>query len=171
VSFTDPNTVADPSTGTKATAALLNQWRTDQEFLRNTKAGCRARTNVATVLGVNAVVPFELEDFDNNTCHDLVTNNSRITVPTGWGGMWQFGAMIWTTAGSIVFRIIKNGVTADASALARTISETTGAATTIARLSGFSRLSAGDYVEVLCVTGATLQVSFNPVFWAEWCRP
>lgn len=35
------------------------------------------------------IMPFATEDYDTNAFHDLVTNNSRLTVPTGLGGMYH----------------------------------------------------------------------------------
>lgn len=40
------------------------------------------------------VLAFDAEDFDVGTLHDTVTNNSRITVPTGGAGIWLFVANV-----------------------------------------------------------------------------
>ena len=169
MSFTDPITVADPSTGTKATAALLNTWRADMEFSYKTKAGCRARTNTATVLGAGTMIPFELEDFDNNSCHDLVTNNSRITIPASWGGMWWFGFNCHTN-NQTTYQVCKNGVTTGSGVLL-TVGPVQAAAKEQAQVGfGFARLVAGDYIELRGITG-TIVTTINPTFWAQWRAP
>ena len=166
MSFTDPATVADPVTGTKATAALLNTWRADMEYLYQPRAGCRLRTNTATNLGGGAMVPFALEDFDNQGCHSTSSNTSRITVPTGWAGLWWFGFTIRVTSAQ-TFTVCLNGGTTGASVLATV--NTFSTATHISSAVGFAtaRLAAGDYIELR--GGGTLSVAaFNPVFWAQW---
>jgi hypothetical protein len=34
------------------------------------------------------------DDWDTHTMHDTSTNNSRITIPTGWGGKYRFTARV-----------------------------------------------------------------------------
>jgi hypothetical protein len=36
------------------------------------------------------VITFNTEDYDTDGLHDTVTNNTRITIPTGFGGYWRF---------------------------------------------------------------------------------
>jgi hypothetical protein len=167
VSYVDPQTIQNPTTGLIATTALLAQWRTDMQWLRNSKAGCRVRTNVATVIGTNTAIPFELEDYDNQACHSTASNTTRITVPSGWDGMWLFGGVMRFSTGNVsTLMVYKNGSTT--TALVRTNSQSNAGNQSSAALTGFERFVAGDYIE-LCATGGTpVATAFNPVFWSIW---
>lgn len=60
-------------------------------------------------------VAFDLEDYDVGGLHDTVTNNSRITIPTGGGGrLWQFQGIVgWANNADTTQRqmsIYKNGL-------------------------------------------------------------
>lgn len=61
------------------------------------------------------VVNFDTEDFDSDTLHDTVTNNSRITIPSALAGLWLFTATSAypnpAEAGSWESGIKKNGAT------------------------------------------------------------
>lgn len=165
MSFTDPLTVADPITGTKATAALLNTWRADMEYLHGPQAGCRARTNTATNLGGGGMVPFELEDYDNLGCHSTSSNTSRITVPSAWGGIWWFGFTIRVTSAA-TFTVCLNGGTTGANVLATSNTFSSGAHISSALGFGKARLAVGDYIELR--GSGVISAVFNPCFWAVW---
>lgn len=63
--------------------------------VRATKTAAQSIPN-ATWTGVT----FPTEAFDSDAFHDLVTNNGRLTVPTGKGGYYQLSALI-DFAGSV----------------------------------------------------------------------
>lgn len=78
--------------------------------------GARATNTAGTSIPNDAdtVVPFATEDFDTDAFHDLATNNSRLTVPTGKAGKYLAvgQAAFASAAGSNRhLYIIKNGVT------------------------------------------------------------
>jgi hypothetical protein len=52
--------------------------------------GCAIWTtaNTAWTQNTQATIPYPNETFDTNGFHDNVTNNSRITIPTGYGGKY-----------------------------------------------------------------------------------
>ena len=59
------------------------------------------------------LVTFNSENFDTNTFHDTVTNNSRITIPAGKGGYYQFNVGVEfaaATTGQRSASLLKNGV-------------------------------------------------------------
>jgi len=58
---------------------------------------------------------FDTENFDTNAFHDNSTNNTRITIPAGKGGYYQFNFAVRYTSGSsnaLVAKLYKNGVEA-----------------------------------------------------------
>jgi hypothetical protein len=78
----------------------------------------RCRVKRSAFLSVSAstdtAVGFDTEDFDVGSLHDTSTNNSRITIPTGGGGVpWMFGLTAdWANASDATRRkltLFKNG--------------------------------------------------------------
>jgi len=64
---------------------------------------------------------FDTENFDTDAFHDDVTNNTRITIPAGKGGYYQFNFTNRYTGGTsnaLVARLFKNGVEAQVNILA-----------------------------------------------------
>lgn len=90
-------------------------------------------------------ITFDAEDFDTNTLHDNVTNNSRLTAPVA--GKYKITAHIgWQGVSSNVFVVIrKNGVATD---LAKTLLAVTGTSIGTTEVNVTLSLAANDYVEV-----------------------
>lgn len=83
----DGNATWQGAIGAKATTASFSSWLT------------------------LTTVPFASESFDTNTFHDNVTNNSRLTIPTGMGGVYQIsvngkvnGSVGYTQTGVQLFK-------------------------------------------------------------------
>lgn len=55
------------------------------------KANLRQTVTQSIPNNAFTTMTFDAEDFDNLSGHDTVTNNSRYTVPTGWGGKYILG--------------------------------------------------------------------------------
>jgi hypothetical protein len=79
-----------------------------------TFVGCRAYAsndqNVAN--STNVIMGFNNENFDSNGFHDNSTNNSRMTIPTGYAGKYQVFANLaydGNTTSNRVVDILKNG--------------------------------------------------------------
>jgi hypothetical protein len=73
------------------------------------------RTNVSTAVTANTeiLVAFTGEEFDTNGFHDNSTNNSRLTIPSGYGGKYIVAAYCNNpnTPGAYqLLRLFKNGV-------------------------------------------------------------
>lgn len=65
--------------------------------------GCKAfaKTNTTLTHNTNVAVAWDDEAWDTDAIHDNVTNNTRLTVPTGEGGRWRcFGQIVIEAAGS-----------------------------------------------------------------------
>jgi hypothetical protein len=109
---------------------------------------CKAqKLSVQSVGGSAAITWPETEMYDTDSIHDTVTNNSRMTIPAGLGGLWLFSAFLYlppAAAGSELY-LMKNGA-AERFAwlkLASTASEDLAI-----DISAMIPCNAGDYVEV-----------------------
>jgi hypothetical protein len=79
-----------------------------------TFVGCRAyASNDQTVANsTNVIIGFNNENFDSNSFHDNSVNNSRMTIPAGYGGKYQVFANLaynGNTSGNRVVDILLNG--------------------------------------------------------------
>lgn len=77
-------------------------------------AGCRAYRSAALSIANSTVVSIGLdaETFDPIGMHSNVTNNSRLTIPTGYAGYWRFNGLIrWADNGTAprTSALAKNG--------------------------------------------------------------
>jgi hypothetical protein len=98
-------------------------------------------------------VLFDSEEFDSDGFHSTVTNTSRFTIPSGLGGWYQFdcgGRAPNSTEVSLDFKI--NGTTYIRAAGGGTHPGNRCHAT------GIGLLSAGDYVEAIFFTTASITV-------------
>ena len=93
--------------------ATAPQWSTPAAL---TFVGCILNNSVQPASVANAThtaVSFDNEVVDTNGFHSTVTNTSRITIPTGYGGKYYInGATYWATTGAGGVRgsrIYKNG--------------------------------------------------------------
>ena len=73
------------------------------------------RTNVSTALtaATNITVALTTEEYDTNAFHDNSTNNSRLTIPSGYSGKYQMSALMSNPSGTPgayqVLYVFKNG--------------------------------------------------------------
>jgi hypothetical protein len=109
-----------------------------------------AYRNTTQSIGTGSFTSVQLnaEDYDVGTMHDPVTNNTRITIPTGGGGLYLIVGRFAFAANSTGVRagkLLKNGATA----LAQSNINNAGAADAVA-LSVVSTavLAAADYIEL-----------------------
>jgi hypothetical protein len=88
------------------------------------------------------------EDFDIGTMHDTVTNNTRVTVPTGGDGLyWVIGSSLFAAnaTASRHLRLFKNGATVIKQ---QTYANAGGSDAVVISVAAIVVLSATDYVEV-----------------------
>ena len=128
------------------------------------------RTNVSTTLTANGsyLVAFNTEEYDTNGFHDNSTNNSRITIPAGYGGKYQMSVWMvnpFGTPGSYqLFQIYKNGGQLTASGIREgTYARQVGATNQPFSFSQTVSATAGDYFEVYYVqnNAETVNLWFN----------
>lgn len=114
--------------------------------------GCSLTAGSQTISNdVRTAIAFTSEAYDTDGFHDNVTNNSRITIPTGQGGKYLFTfSMHWTTGSGIRdLQLYKNGsviITPSAAIAAQAGSEVALNGTYVLNL------VATDYIEVFGYT-------------------
>jgi hypothetical protein len=115
--------------------------------LLNNSSGTQSISNAT-----NTAITWDLETFDTNAYHSTVTNTSRITIPAGKAGYYQFGAQLQAdnnTTGDRRIRLHKNGTGFMVSAFKANDQYPLPAVTTIVNL------AVGDYVEVFYFQNST----------------
>jgi len=124
-------------------------------------SGVRAHYSGATTVntGAGTVFAFDHEDYDTDTYHDTVTNNSRLVVGAGLGGYYRVtGRVRWAAtanAGWRSLRIEKNS--AGTPTVANVAGIVTVAASTVSvvfdvEVTCTVALADGDYVELIGAT-------------------
>jgi hypothetical protein len=108
-------------------------------------------------------ITWDQEDFDTDTFHDNVTNNTRITIPTGKGGYYLIaGVIAWSNvgAGNRAVELSKNGTTINYVFFQP---DATSANGPLYPMSYVINLSAGDYVELSAYqnSGSALNLNTN----------
>jgi hypothetical protein len=112
--------------------------------------------------GTGTAINYGAEVFDTDGFHDNSTNPSRLTVPTGLGGLYVLTANVnWTpnTNGERLISFYKNG-----SELAAWDRDAPGTGSGLGRnIAAIAQLAAGDYVQVVCyqTSGGALNVSYE----------
>ena len=118
-------------------------------FLYN-RCTVSADRNASTTLSNDTwtTVTFGNEDWDTNGAHSTVTNTGRITIPSGFGGIWLLTTMLdfdANTSGSRGVRFVTNGSTLNYGPMVP--AATTTLRTRVSHCLMLN-LTAGDYVTV-----------------------
>ena len=168
MAFSDPNSSQNPTTGLVAPHGWGTAVDASFNFLRGAKAGCHVTSAVGTATTTDTVLPWATELYDVNSCHDNVTNNSRITVPSGWGGLWFIGANIRETqsgTGSVfTIKLVLNATTV----LAQSTSVGVAARENGHAVDTIYVLAVGDYVETWITGGSNRSSAVSSHFYAHW---
>jgi hypothetical protein len=112
------------------------------------RASAYHNTTQTLTTAVEAVLSLNSEDFDAGTMHDLVTNNSRVTIPASNTGYYlaiggtQFAA---NATGYRQLNLYKNGTTILATTV---IPVNSGTQVTVCQVSAVVSLTAADYLEL-----------------------
>ena len=123
--------------------------------------------NQSTADNTDVVLAFNSERYDTDAFHDTVTNNSRLTVPSGQGGKYLIsGHVTWDTndTGSRYLKVLLNGATTIASQQAPADNFNRMSITTI------YELSATDYIQLQSYqnSGDALNVLASSNYQAEF---
>jgi hypothetical protein len=181
MAYSDPNSVHVPSSGTSPPAAWGGVIRDDVAWLAgdvasgNPKPMCRAyhASSQSIATATNSSVALDSERYDVGNCHSTTTNNSRLTVPAGGGGIYHIGGAATFASNATGIRIVwilYNGTTRISEQDAPSVS----ANTCSLQVSCDYKLAAGDYVELQAyqTSGGLLSVTSNsnwsPEFWFHW---
>lgn len=176
MSYTSPTT---RSTGNTISAA---NWNTDNvdniKWLAGDSGGkpsCRVynSANIAVTTGTTTALTFNSELWDNGGLHSTVSNTSRITVPSGGGGIWMVGGHVqWeinaTGVRNLGLRTNATGVYGWQTCLA------IAGSNILLSVCTMLALVPTDYIELIVLqnSGGNLNVEaaagFSPEFWAMW---
>lgn len=115
------------------------------------KGALVGRTTNITITGSSeTAIPFTTETYDTDGFHDNVTNNTRLTIPSGVNYVVLTAGIAYTDAGGSTYQIQikKNGTTTN-SGLGRVVVPGDGSVTLMYNLSSAPvSVTAGDYFEV-----------------------
>jgi len=147
------------------TASLLNSHLRDQLLILG--AGAHVYHNAAQDIpsGVWTSLAFNSERYDNQGFHSNVTNNSRVTVPTGYTGrydMWAGWQWAANSNGSRQARFIINGAVIFAQEL-YAFSGGGSPSVSDGTLSGNFPLYDGDFVEIQVYQSSGVALAINNV--------
>lgn len=179
MAYSDPVNTHNPTTGVAIPTAWGDAVNDAASWLSgsaaNPKPSCRVYKSSAQSIttGTNTAITFDSERFDNGGMHSTSVNTSRITIPTGGGGIYLIGGAISWAANATGVRYVSvylNGTTHLG------ISEDTSVTATdhYMTVSTLYALSAGDYVELVVQqsSGGNLNIqsvsAYSPEFWAIW---
>lgn len=132
-----------------------------------------AQSTSGTV-NTNSAVTFDQNTYDAYSMHSTVSNTSRITVPTNWGGYYQAMGRVRLAAGTaqLVCQFAVNGVVQGTTA-----DRTAGFGATVAgafgKIADNFLLNAGDYVELFVQSDTASQalVPGNCMFSLSFIHP
>lgn len=138
------------------------------------KAACRVFNSATQSIANNTVtaVTHNSETYDRQSLHSTSVNTSRVTIPSGWGGVWRFTGHIEFAANATGERHI--GVYKNAGGVAmggiNTNAIAGGARPTILTVADDCSAVAGDFFElsVFQTSGGALNVSASTGFQCEF---
>lgn len=93
MAYSDPNGVSDPTTGQAILAAWGDIVRDDLEYVARNAPHSRVSkaTTQSLTSGAWTAVTFPTETYDVGGMHSTSSNTSRLVIPAGEAGKYQFG--------------------------------------------------------------------------------
>jgi hypothetical protein len=166
--YVDPQTVHNPTTGGSPPASWGDTVRDNQQLFSTPPSVKAVRTAVQSLANntTTALAFTAADEWDTDSFHSTVTNNTRVTIPSGLGGKYYLTANVQHGTGGTGGRQIvlrKNGATNINSVVTDSAVGNWFASNTV-----MVALVPGDYVEVMCFqyTGAALNITGT--FSANW---
>lgn len=176
MAYVDPNSIDNPTTGNAILASWGDTVRDDLDWLSTSMPHARVYNSAAishATSGSNQIITFNSERYDTGSCHSTVSNTSRLTVPSGGGGVYSIGGCVGFLANATGVRyayIVVNGATT----IALNTAPATSAIDTRVTVACDYLLAAGDYVELGAYqnSGGALNMTATgnmcPEFWFRW---
>lgn len=156
--------------GAIGTSDLANAAVTSQkvDFTTFPKAKVNLTANTSLPNNAWSPIPFNSEIFDVGSMHDNSVNNTRITIPSGQGGLYLAVGMVTITSnatGSRGARFTINGSTTNNNESGGYFAPANSTTETRINIVAPMTLSAGDYVTLDCYqnSGTGLQALINTV--------
>lgn len=160
------NTIHNPAAGTVAPAAWGDQIDANFDFL-SAPPTCRVKLAAAQSVasGTSTVINFDQEQWDTDTIHDTVTNNSRLTAKTA--GQYAIFAYGFFSGGTESRRAISIRKNASSIIVESDLSKGIGADQVVY----FEEIMAvNDYVEILVLQDSGAALTWNGQFGMTWVR-
>lgn len=116
----------------------------------------------------DTVVAFNTDDLDSAALHDTATNNSRITIPTGQGGLWLFTGYVEFAASATGQRKLALRVDGATVVAQQLVDAAAAGVTTGLNVALLAVRTASQYVELVVNqnSGGALNLSASPRFMA-----
>lgn len=177
MAYTTPTT---RSTGNVLSAANVNtdyvdnlKWLAHESSGGAPMARVYNSTNFSVATATLTAVTFDSERYDIGSCHSTSSNTSRLTVPSGAGGVYAIGGCVQFAANATGTRSLSIRLNGTTTIGVNSVVSLSANAFAIPVLCEY-RLSAADYVE-LCIyqtSGGNLNAeaasNYSPEFWFRW---
>jgi hypothetical protein len=124
------------------------KWATPASGASFVGASASARASQSIANNTPTAIALNTQQFSTNSIHSTTVNNSRFTIPTGYGGKWLFTAVSGfdpLTAGNMILRFYVNG---SSIGLAIFTGNTNAGTLTSTSITNVLNLVAGDYVQL-----------------------
>jgi hypothetical protein len=168
--YTDPQTVHNPTTGGSPPASWGDTVRDNQQLF-STPPSVKAVRTAAQSIANNTTTTVQFngaDEWDTDSFHSTTSNNTRLTIPAGLGGIYHLIASLsWGASAAASTRSI--GLRLNGSVLIvgqQFDNQLTNGANISA--SALAKLSAGDYVEVTCFQFSGAAINITATFSAHW---
>ena len=167
--YIDPQTVHNPTTGGSPPASWGDTVRDNQQLFSTPPSVKAVRTAVQSLATstFSALAFTAADEWDTDSFHSTTVNNTRITVPTGLGGIYHMiGNLTYDlgTASQRYFSIKLNG----SPDLAASNINTVGTNGHVNTVSVMYRLAAGDYIELSCFQSSGVALNITGSLSAHW---
>ena len=161
--FVDPQSLHNPATGTSPPASWGDAVRDGVVFCA-TPPSCRAnRTATQSIADITATaVSFTAADsWDTDSFHSTVSNQSRLTVPSGLGGKYLIVASANWANNSTGWRDLSIRANGSTNLAAARVGTGTANPYAISTITTVEQLAAGTYIEVTIWqnSGAALDIT------------